>query len=80
MARYQVRYVTYAAEQLNQMPRSLRIAFDARIDDLERAPYIACSYDDGWGSYSTTFGETGIIHYVFSDENAKVTIIRVMWC
>lgn len=80
MARYQVRYVTYAAEQLNQMPPSIRTVFDARIDNLERAPHVDCVYDDGWGSYSTTFGETGIIHYGFSEENAKVTIIRVMWC
>lgn len=58
----------------------MRTVFDARIDDLERDPCVACAYDDGWGSYSTTFGETGIIHYVFSDENVTVTIIRVMWC
>lgn len=38
MARYRVRYVSHAAE-LRQLPRSLHVAFDAKVDDLDRNPY-----------------------------------------
>ncbi len=33
MGSYRVRYVSYADEQLRQLPRSLRVAFDARVQD-----------------------------------------------
>ncbi|MEO7193331.1 MAG: hypothetical protein ABIZ05_00670 [Pseudonocardiaceae bacterium] len=82
MARYRLRYVTYAAEQLRYMPRSLHAAFAARIDDLERDPYAAGDYNEGVGSYSTTFSggeESGIILYVASDKIMTVTIFRVNW-
>jgi mRNA-degrading endonuclease RelE of RelBE toxin-antitoxin system len=79
MARYRVRYVSYAAEQMSQLPRSLRTAFDARVEDLKRDPYVAGDYDERTGSYSTTFGEAGIILYTVSDEIVTVTIIRVNW-
>lgn len=79
MARYRVRYVSYAAEQLSQLPRSLRTAFDARVEDLKDDPYVAGDYDEATGSYSTTFGEAGIILYTVSDEIVTVTIIRVNW-
>ncbi len=46
MARYRLRYVTYPAEQLRHLPRSLRAAYDARIEDLERDPYVAGDYDE----------------------------------
>lgn len=79
MARYRVRYVSYAAEQLDQLPPSLRTGFDARVDDLTHDPSLAGDYDQRTGSYSTTFGEAGIILYTISDEIATVTIIRVNW-
>ena len=82
MARYRLRYVTYAAEQRCHMPRSLRAAFDARIEDIERNPYVVGDYNEGVGSYSTTFSggeESGVILYVVSDEIMMVTIFRVNW-
>ena len=79
MARYRVRYVSYAAEQLSQLPRSLRTAFDVEAEDLKRDPYVAGDYDEHTGSYSTTFGATGIILYTVSDEIVTVTIIRINW-
>ncbi len=79
MARYRVRYVSYAAEQLNQLLRSWRTSFDARVDDLKCDPYVAGDYDERAGSYSTTFGAVGIILYVVSDEIAAMTILRVNW-
>jgi hypothetical protein len=79
MARYRIRYVSYAAEQLSQLPRSLSTAFGARIEDLKRGPYLAGDYDKRTGSYSTTFGEAGIILYIVSDEIVTGTIIRVNW-
>ncbi len=39
MAWYQVRNVPYADEQLSQLPRSWRTAFDARVEDLKDDPY-----------------------------------------
>ncbi len=79
MPRYRVRYASYANEQLSQLPHSLRTAFDARVEDLTHDPYRAGDYDQRTGSYSTTFGEAGIILYTVSDEIATVTIIRVNW-
>jgi mRNA-degrading endonuclease RelE of RelBE toxin-antitoxin system len=78
VAKYHVRYVTYANEQLGQLPQSLRTAFDIRIEDLKEDPYVAGDYNEV-GSYSTTFGETGIILYTVSDEITTVTILRVTW-
>lgn len=79
MTWYRVRSASYAAEQLSQLPRSLRTAFDAKIADLKRDPYVAGDYNERTGSYSTTFGEMGIILYTVSDEITTVTIIRVNW-
>jgi hypothetical protein len=82
MARYRVRYVTYAAEQLRQLPRSLRTAFDVKVDDLERDPCVIGEHDEDTLWYSTTFGggdEEGIILYMISSEILMVTILRVFW-
>jgi hypothetical protein len=79
MARYRVRYVTYASEQLAQLPRSMRTAFDARVGDLESDPDAVSDYDKHEGSYTTSFGGTGIILYTFSDKIDMVTVLRVTW-
>lgn len=82
MARYRVRYVSYAAEQMGQMPRSLRIALDAKVHDLERDPYVVGDYDERRCSYSATFSgsdEDGIILYMISEEIETVTILRFFW-
>ena len=67
MAQYRVRYVTYAAEQLAQLPRSMRAAFDAKVSDLERDPYT--------GIILYTFSDL----YTVSGGNVMVTILRVTW-
>jgi mRNA-degrading endonuclease RelE of RelBE toxin-antitoxin system len=79
MVRYLVRNVPYADEQLSQLSRSLRTAFDARVEDLKDDPYAVGDSHEGARSYSTTFGEGGIILYMISDEIATVTILRVNW-
>lgn len=79
MAQYDVRYVTYADEQLSQLPRSVRTAFDASVHDLRRDPYLIGVYDKREGCYSTTFGGIGLIFYVVSDEIVMVTITRLFW-
>jgi hypothetical protein len=80
MARYQVRYVTYAEEQLRQLPASLCPAFDARLEDLKDDPYsVGDRSPEDKRSYTTTFGKPGIIQYVVSDEILMVTVIRVNW-
>jgi hypothetical protein len=79
MARSRVRYVSCTDEQLSQLPHSLRTAFDAKVEDLTRDPYVTGDYNESIGSYSTTFGEAGIILYTVSDEIVTVTIIRVNW-
>jgi mRNA-degrading endonuclease RelE of RelBE toxin-antitoxin system len=77
MVRYLTRNVPYADEQLSQLPRSLRTAFDARVEDLKDDPYAVDDPHEGTRGYSTTFGEGGIILYMISDEIATVTILRV---
>jgi hypothetical protein len=82
MARYRIRYVTYAAEQLCQLPRLLRIAFDAKVDNLERDPYVIGEHDEDTLWYSTTFSggdEEGIILYMISPEILMITVLRVFW-
>ena len=80
MSRYRVRNVSYADEQLCQLPRSSRTAFDARVEDLKDDPYaIGDPNEDVPGSYSTTFGEAGIILYMISDKIATATVLRVNW-
>ncbi|MDQ2884342.1 MAG: hypothetical protein M3Y48_25190 [Actinomycetota bacterium] len=79
MARYDVRYLTYAAEQLRQLPRSVRTTFDTSVDDLRRDPYLIGVYDKREGCYSTTFDGMGLIFYVVGDEIAMVTITRLFW-
>jgi hypothetical protein len=81
MARYQVRNVPYADEQLSQLPRSWRTAFDARVEDLKDDPYAVGDPNEETRSYFTTFGEEGrgIIQYMISDEITMVTILRVNW-
>lgn len=80
MTRYQVRYASYAAELLSQLPRSLREPFKAKVSDLELNPHVVGDYDGSTGSYSTSFGSgEGIILYVVSDEIAMVTIFRIYW-
>jgi hypothetical protein len=79
MARYQVRNIPYADEQLSQLPRSWRTAFDARVEDLKDDPYAVSDPNEETRSYSTTFSEAGIILYMISDEIAMVTILRVNW-
>lgn len=80
MARYRVRYVSYAAEQLGRLPRSVRAEFDGRLEDLARDPYAVSDYDKSTNSYTTTFGGgTGIVLFVASDVIDMVTIIRVNW-
>ncbi|MCA1671143.1 MAG: hypothetical protein LC799_02685 [Actinobacteria bacterium] len=80
MARYRLRYVTHAAEQVRHLPSSLRTAYDARAEDLERHPYVAGDYHQSTGSYSTTFiadEGSGIILYVVSDKIMTITVLRV---
>jgi mRNA-degrading endonuclease RelE of RelBE toxin-antitoxin system len=79
MARYQVRNVPYADEQLSQLPRSWRTAFDARVEDLKDNPYAVGDPHEHTRTYTTTFGEVGIILYMISDEIAMVTVLRVNW-
>jgi hypothetical protein len=81
MARYQVRNVPYADEQLSQLPHSWRTAFDARVEDLKDAPYAVGDPNEETRSCFTTFGEEGrgIIQYMISDEITMVTILRVNW-
>jgi hypothetical protein len=79
MAQYRVRNVPYADQQLSRLPHSLRTAFDARVKDLKDNPYAIGDLHEGTRSYSTTFGETGIILYMISDAIAMVTILRVNW-
>lgn len=82
MARYRVRYVSHAAEQLRQMPRSLRVALDAKVEDLERDPYAAGDYDERKCSYTAAFSggdEDGITLYMISEEIATVTILCFFW-
>ena len=79
MAWYQVRNVPYADEQLSQLPRSWRTAFDARVEDLKDDPYAVGDTHEDTRSYTTTFGKAGIILYMISDEIATVTILRVNW-
>ncbi len=74
-----MRLFSYANEQLSQLPRSLRTAFDARVEDLQDDPYVAGDYNEDIGSYSTTFGKPGSILYVVSDEIDTVTVVRVNW-
>ncbi|MGH3475370.1 MAG: hypothetical protein ACRDRY_17535 [Pseudonocardiaceae bacterium] len=56
----------------------MRTAFDARVGDLERDPYAIGRYDKREGSYTTTFGEAGIIVYTASNQIDMVTIIRIL--
>jgi hypothetical protein len=79
MVRYLVRNVSYADEQLSQLSRCLRAAFDARVEGLKGDPYAVGDPHEGTRSYFTTFGEGGIILYMISDEIATVTILRVNW-
>jgi hypothetical protein len=79
MARYQVRNVPYADEQLSQLPRSWRTAFDARVEDLKDNPYAVGDPHEHTRTYTTTLGEAGIILYMISDEIAMVTVLRVNW-
>ena len=79
MVRYLVRNVSYADEQLSRLPRSMCTAFDARVEDLKDDPYAVGDPHEGTRSYSTTFGEAGIILYMISDKIATVTILRVNW-
>ncbi|MCA1693763.1 MAG: hypothetical protein LC749_03020 [Actinobacteria bacterium] len=79
MARYQVRNVSYADEQLSQLPCSSRTAFEARVEDLTDNPYAVGDPHECTRSYTTTFGEVGIILYMISDEIATVTILRINW-
>lgn len=82
MARYQVRYVSYAAEQLCQLPGPLRVAFDVKLDELKRDPYIAGDYHEPSCWYSTSFSsddEDGIIIYMISEEIVTVTLLRIFW-
>jgi len=82
MARYRLRYVTYATEQLRHLPPSLHTAYSALIEELVRDPHAAGKYNERACSYSTTFSgseESGIIIYAISDEIMTVTITRVNW-
>ncbi|MGH3548579.1 MAG: type II toxin-antitoxin system RelE family toxin [Pseudonocardiaceae bacterium] len=80
MARYHLRYTSYADEQLSRLPRSLRTEFDATVEDLARNPYAVGDYDKSTNSYTTTFGGgTGIVLFVASDVIDTVTIIRINW-
>ena len=82
MARYRVRYVTHAAQQRKQLPRSMHTAFDARVKELECDPYAVGTYDKSEGNYTATFGETGretgIIVYTASDKIDMVTVVRIL--
>lgn len=79
MARYQVRNVPYADEQLSQLPRSSRTAFEARVEELKNDPYAVGDPHEGTRSYTTTFGEAGIILYMISAQISTVTILRINW-
>ncbi|MGH3853669.1 MAG: hypothetical protein ACRDR6_09235 [Pseudonocardiaceae bacterium] len=85
MARYRVRYVNLVTDQVDQLPGSMRTAFDARVGDLERDPYAVGKYDKRRDTYTTTFDGSGIILYTFSDlctlsdGNVMVTILRITW-
>lgn len=81
MARYGIRYVTFAAEQRDALPSAARRAYDIVINTIAEDPRGHGRRNSDTGSWYAEFGDRheGVVNYVIGDNIITVTVIRITW-
>lgn len=80
MARYTVRWVTYAEQQADSLTPPARHALDETLAVLRADPRRHGDYSPTRDQWSTHFGDGwGVILYTIEDRWATVTVLRVTW-
>lgn len=79
MARFAIRWVTYAEQQRDVLSPTARGELDRLLDQLTADPYRCGTYSKREDQWSATFGSTGVILYTIEDQWITVTVLRVLW-
>jgi mRNA-degrading endonuclease RelE of RelBE toxin-antitoxin system len=78
-SRYTVRFVTHAEEQRQALPPAGRQALELKVRELEEDPFRDAEHKAADDSWTSTFGEWGVILYVVGERIVTVTVLRVTW-
>ncbi|WP_250285311.1 hypothetical protein [Frankia sp. CiP1_Cm_nod2] len=78
MARYTIRWVTYAEQQRDTLPPEGRHELDALLNRLVDDPYRQGTYNKRTELWRAVFGY-GLLTYSIEDRLLTITALRVTW-
>ncbi len=78
MARYTIRWVTYAEQQRDALPSEGRRELDVLLNRLVDDPYRQSTYDKRTELWRAVFGY-GLLTYSVEDRWVTITVLRVTW-
>jgi hypothetical protein len=76
---YEVILVTYAQETAASLPPSGQHAWETKICQLADDPYAQAAYDRQSDTWSSSFGDWGVVQFTAHDALARVVVLRVAW-
>lgn len=79
MARYTVRWLTYAEHQRDTLQSDARRELDALLDRLTADPRRDGSYDKTTEQWTAAFGGYDILLYSIEDRWITITVLRITW-
>ncbi|AEH08129.1 MULTISPECIES: hypothetical protein [Protofrankia] len=78
MARYTIRWVTYAEQQRDTLPSESRHDLEALLNRLINDPRRQGTYDKRTELWRTVFGY-GLLTYSIEDRWVTITVLRATW-
>ncbi len=78
MARYTIRWVTYAEQQRDTLPAAGRRELDRLLDSLAADPRAPDTYNKDTRLWAAAFGYA-ILIYSIEERWATVTVLRATW-
>ncbi|WP_261566885.1 hypothetical protein [Frankia gtarii] len=79
MARYTVRWLTYAEHQRDNLLPTGRRELNRLLDRLTADPRLQGTCDKNSEQWTVAFGRHGILLYTIEDRWITITVLRVTW-
>ncbi|WP_250287111.1 MULTISPECIES: type II toxin-antitoxin system RelE family toxin [unclassified Frankia] len=79
MARYTVRWLTYAEQLRDSLPPAGRRELDQLLDQLTADPRQHSTCDKYSEQWTAAFGAYGVLLYSIEDNLHTITVLRVTW-
>ena len=76
---YEVILVTYAQQVTASLPSLGQHAWQAKLRQLADDPYALAAYDNKSDTWSSSFGDWGVVQFTAYDPPARVVVLRVAW-